>query len=161
MDPMSALSIAASVVQFVDFGRHLLSASYEIYKSPSGETVKELEVGTISKDLTDLVAQIKDKVGTAASGKGRATDAEYQLVKISEECEEILTKFRKALDGLAWPKALTEGEGAPKKARLKMARGAIRKALMSVWTFSELDGMVEQLEKVKGRLMAATLFCLW
>ena len=98
---MSALSIVASVVQFVDFGRHLLSASYEIYKSPSGETVKELEVGTISKDLTDLVAQIKDKVGTAASGKGRATDAEYQLVKISEECEEILTKFRKALDGLA------------------------------------------------------------
>jgi hypothetical protein len=62
MDPLSALSIAASVVQFVDFGRHILSDSYEIYRSQSGELAKEVDLKIISKDLTDLVTQIKGRL---------------------------------------------------------------------------------------------------
>jgi hypothetical protein len=73
IDPMSALSIAAGVVQFVDFGKNLLSASYEIYRSPSGETSEEVELSTIAKDLTALITQIKDRAGKLPRGEGHNT----------------------------------------------------------------------------------------
>jgi hypothetical protein len=47
------------------------------------------------------------------------------------------------------------------KSRLKMARGSIRRALGSVWNAPKTDSMIKKLEKTKGRMMTATLFCLW
>jgi hypothetical protein len=164
IDPMSALSIAAGVVQFVDFGKHLLSASYEIYRSPSGETSKEVEFSTIAKDLTALITQIKDRVGKLPRGEGHNTAAQYQLVKISEECEEIFTQFQEALHQLEKRDLLSGREGKQKehpKSRLKVARGTIRRALGSVWNAPKTDSMIKKLEKTKGRMMTVTLFCLW
>jgi hypothetical protein len=51
----------------------------------------------IGKDLTALVAQIRGKVGTSTAGNRQRTTAEYQLVKISEDCEEIVTQLQGAL----------------------------------------------------------------
>lgn len=160
MDPVSALSIAACVVQFLDFGRHILSASYEIYRSPSGQTAKVVEITTISKDLTDLVAQIKDKVGTAAIVNQQRSGAENQLIQISEQCEAILTDLQGALNKLEQQSSPTTW-AAGQSPRLKMARGAIRKALANVWSSSALDQTSQKLEKMKDRLVTATLFCLW
>jgi len=36
MDPISALSIAAAVVQFIQFASSVASQAYAIYKSPEG-----------------------------------------------------------------------------------------------------------------------------
>jgi hypothetical protein len=154
MDPLSALSIAASVVQFVDFGRHLLSDSYEIYKSPSGESAKEVDLKTISKDLTDLVTQIKDKAGTSSGVKRDQSTAEYQLAEISKDCEKILKEFKGALEKL--------GRQTPSKGtRFRLAGGAFLRALEKTWSSSSLNQMRERLEKMKARLVTATLFCLW
>jgi hypothetical protein len=154
MDPLNALSVASSVVQFVDFGRHLLSASYEIYRSPSGESAKNVDLRTISKDLTDLVAQIKDKVGPSASIQLDKSTAEYQLAEISKECEWILKEFKGALEKLG-------RQRRSKKTAFEMARGAILIALKDVWNASTVDRMRERLENQKRRLMDATMICLW
>jgi hypothetical protein len=154
MDPLNALSVASSVVQFVDFGRHLLSASYEIYRSPSGESAKNLDLRTISKDLTDLVAQIKDKVGPSASIQLDTSTADFKLAEISKECEMILTEFKDALEKLG-------RQRRSKKTAFEMARGAILTALMDVWNASTVERMRVRLENQKQRLVRATLFCLW
>jgi hypothetical protein len=166
MDPISALSVAAAVIQFVDFGKHLLSASYEIYRSPSGETANEVDLSTIAKDLTTFVVQIKDKIGTTESCKRpRARPvAEYHLAKICAECEEIVTQFHGALnerDKQESTKSKGVGLRENPKTRLKMAQGAIRKALTSVWNSSKIYDTTKQLRELKDRLMTATLFCLW
>jgi hypothetical protein len=157
MDPISALSVAAAVIQFVDFGKHLLSDSYEIYRSPSGETAKMVDVSTIANDLACFTTQIKDKTGTSAGNNRHRAAAESHLIKVSKECEEIVAQFQGALD--QWRHGETRGK--EKRTRLKMARGAIRNALSSVWNSSKIDGMIEQLDTIKGRLVTATLFCLW
>jgi hypothetical protein len=154
MDPLNALSVASSVVQFVDFGRQLLSASYEIYRSPSGISSKNVDLRTISKDLTDLVAQIKEKVGTSASIRLDKSTAEYQLVEISKECEMILKEFKGALDKLG-------RQRRSKNTAFEMARGAILMALKDIWNASTVDRMTERLDNQKRRLVDATLFCLW
>jgi hypothetical protein len=38
MDPLSALSVATSVVQIVDFSSKLLFEAHELYTSSSGQT---------------------------------------------------------------------------------------------------------------------------
>jgi hypothetical protein len=154
MDPLNALAVASSVVQFVEFGRHLLSASYEIYRSPSGESAKNFDLRAISKDLTDLVAQIKERMGPSASIQLNKSTAEYQLAEISKEFEMILKEFKGALDKL-------ERRRRSKKTGFEMARGAILTALKDVWNASTVDRMRERLENQKHRLMDATLFCLW
>ncbi|PMD15987.1 hypothetical protein NA56DRAFT_324899 [Hyaloscypha hepaticicola] len=154
MDPLNALSVASSVVQFVDFGRQLLSASYEIYRSPSGESSKNVDLRTISKDLTDLVAQIKKKVGPSANIKLDKSTAEYRLAEISKECEMILKEFEGALDKLG-------RQRSSKKTAFEMARGAILTALEDVLNASTVDRMRARLDNQKCRLVDATLFCLW
>ncbi len=154
MDPLSALSVASSVVHFVDFGRQLLSASYEIYRSPSGISSKNFDLGTISKDLTDFVAQIKDNVGPSASLQLDKSTAEYQLAEISKECEMILKEFKGALDKL-WRQRRS------KETAFEMARGAMLTALKDVLNVSTVDRMRERLENQKRHLVDATLFCLW
>ncbi|KAF8846688.1 hypothetical protein BDZ45DRAFT_755757 [Acephala macrosclerotiorum] len=52
MDPLAALSIAAAVIQFVDFGLTLVSEGVEFYES--GSLAKNDELELITKDLTRL-----------------------------------------------------------------------------------------------------------
>ncbi len=54
LDPLTALSIASSIVQFVDYGSKLLSKSYELYESADGTTIGNAELEVIAKDLQDL-----------------------------------------------------------------------------------------------------------
>jgi hypothetical protein len=55
MDPITALSIAGNVVQFISFGSDLFSKGREIYKSTTGtlSTYEQLEL--LTTDLRSLV----------------------------------------------------------------------------------------------------------
>ncbi len=49
MDPFASLSIAAAVIQFIDFGSKLVSGTYEIYRSLDG--------------LTDEISELSSRTG--------------------------------------------------------------------------------------------------
>jgi hypothetical protein len=51
LDPMSALSVAASAVQFVDFSLKMVSKSKEIYKSTSGVLEENSQLTRSTKTL--------------------------------------------------------------------------------------------------------------
>lgn len=162
MDPLSALSIAASVVQFVDFGKHVLSTSYEIYKSPSGETVKEVELATIEKDLLGMVAHITDAIEASTAQNVYRSEAEASLLQISKECGEIVDRFKKGLGLLKHRKGpiITQaGKKDDSKSGISFLSGG--NAVARFWNASKIAGMIEQLERVKSRMTTATLFCLW
>ena len=164
MDPLSALSVAAAVLQFVDFGTRLLSTSYEIYKSPFGETAKEVELSTVTNDLAGLVAHVKDAVEVSKAEYHYRSVAETQLVGISQECEEIVAQFRKALDIFKGREINRVSQGKQNNGRrssLSLTRGAPRAALASIWNASKVDAMINRLENLKRRMTTATLFCLW
>jgi hypothetical protein len=58
MDPLTALSLAGTIVQFVDFGSRLFTDSREFYKSTTG-TLKANEVlELIISDLRALVVKV-------------------------------------------------------------------------------------------------------
>lgn len=54
MDPLSALSIAGNVIQFLDFTTKLFKEAREIYHSASGASGSVRTLGTISAQLATL-----------------------------------------------------------------------------------------------------------
>jgi hypothetical protein len=69
MDPLSALSVAAAVVQFVGFGTRVLSNARHIYESSSGQTSTNLELSTVANDLSRLIDDMESKVEKAKPQK--------------------------------------------------------------------------------------------
>lgn len=57
MDPITALGLAASIVQFVEFRSRILSDGVEIYRNGLKLEMRELE--TINDDLLQITSGIK------------------------------------------------------------------------------------------------------
>ncbi len=54
MDPLSALSVAAAIVQFVEFSANLLSTAHEIFHSPSGLSGENANILEVYESLNNL-----------------------------------------------------------------------------------------------------------
>lgn len=158
MDPASAVGVAAAAMQFLDFGLRLLSTSYDIYKSPSGWTAKQVTLSTIVDDLTGVLDQVKD---TTSAGYAYTSPAEDQLLRLSRECKALIAPLREALGQLqrTGPTKFTFEE--PQAGGEKSIRKTLHAALKSVWKESEIDETIDKLDKMKRRMMTATLFALW
>ena len=57
MDPLTALGLAANIVQFVDFTSKLLSEAHERYKS--GSTADHNDINLLTSDLETLAEDIR------------------------------------------------------------------------------------------------------
>lgn len=64
MEPLSALSVATAVVQFVDFSANLFSTSKEIFKSPREVTKNSSSTAEIYASLKDLSERLITLTGT-------------------------------------------------------------------------------------------------
>lgn len=62
MDPFSALTIATSVVQFIDFGCSLVSETRQIYKSLHGATVSQVETTFAARRTLELSERMKSSL---------------------------------------------------------------------------------------------------
>jgi hypothetical protein len=60
MDPLSALSLAAAVAQFIDFGSELVCHTKEIVKSGSSVNVQHLS--RVASDLVEINSSIKKQL---------------------------------------------------------------------------------------------------
>ncbi|KAE8447855.1 hypothetical protein EG329_010084 [Mollisiaceae sp. DMI_Dod_QoI] len=91
LDPLTALSLASSIVQFVDFGIKLVSDGYELYARGSLKSNDEVEQAT--RDLTQLTQNLAIPSQSFAERSGTATRLpskdERRLQEIAEACKEL------------------------------------------------------------------------
>ena len=99
LDPLSALSVAASIVQFIDFGMKLISKSRELAKSSSGALVEHEEMLAASIRLKDLDDGLQYSLTVLAIRKKKLTEAEVALREVSQECKAMATEFIQTLHG--------------------------------------------------------------
>lgn len=64
MEPLSALSLAAAIVQFVDFSSKILVTGYESYHSTHGTTQEQFDL----EELTQNLFKFQDLLATRPSG---------------------------------------------------------------------------------------------
>ena len=76
MEALAALSLAAAVVQFVDFGSRLVSKGQQLYRS--GTLVENMEIEEATKRLRVLVEPLQ------------ALQGEDAIVVICKTCKHVL-----------------------------------------------------------------------
>ena len=98
MDPLSALTVASSVIEFVDFGFKLMSGSHELYNSTDGSSSINSELEFITKDLTEICSRLSQN-GSCIHDR-MATKPELALLQMSQSCEKLAQEFLSVLQSL-------------------------------------------------------------
>jgi hypothetical protein len=107
MDPLTALSLAGNIIQFVEFGSKLLLQGYELYLSNAGRLEVDEELELTTADLTSLIAKLRvagvnESEPSVPTGRAFATHQfpETTFQKICDEASKIVQAILTKLDAL-------------------------------------------------------------
>ncbi|KAH8769422.1 hypothetical protein F5882DRAFT_508227 [Hyaloscypha sp. PMI_1271] len=140
LDPLTALSLASNVVQFLDFSAKLVAKGNELYKSADGALVGNAELEVIAKDLQDLNARLQQSTPSHNTNLTTLTTSDVALRKLSEQCSGVAGELIEVLDKL-------KVQGTSKR-RWK----SVRQALKGLMKKDEVGAIAQRLQNVRNEL---------
>ncbi|KAF2730145.1 hypothetical protein EJ04DRAFT_586887, partial [Polyplosphaeria fusca] len=97
MDPLSALGLAANIVQFVEFGATVFRETKEI--AEHGSTVSSKDLASLAADFSNIAGNIKrnkdDRVAVNLSVEEKA------LCDLAQNCIDLASEIAEALEGVS------------------------------------------------------------
>ncbi|KAF3762491.1 hypothetical protein M406DRAFT_107917 [Cryphonectria parasitica EP155] len=151
MDPVTAVGVAAAVVQFVDYGKRLLSRAHEIYKSPDGRTESESKLLSGLKDLRTQATQAYETLGRFPAAQSDSDIAEIfgDVEKASREFDDLLASIQQRQSRQKYDR---KGKKVLKSTQL---------AWNSLRDESEVKTLLKRLDGIRDRGVSFTLLSLW
>ena len=149
MDGLSALSVAASVAQFLEFGCSLVSKSKEIYHSVDGALPRNISAEDATRRLIELSEVIKSGLVLDSHQPDLASKVDDALRSICDGCIAASETLLSKLDKLK----VQNGQGMR---RFK----SVRQALKSVWSQKSVDELAERLQHFRREMDAHILVSL-
>ena len=132
-ESLAALSLASSIVQFIDFGCRLFSKSRELYIE--GFVTESVQLETISETVGRFA---KDLIVTP-SRKDLLSKDEADLLTLAEVCEEIAEDFKLLLSQL-------RVKGCGHKWQ------SLRVSLKRLWKSDDIERMAQRLDRASNQL---------
>lgn len=167
MDPLSVLSIAASVVQFLDFGSRVVQETYNARKNASGTAkARVVTLGKLSGEVTKLAQAIGEKsAGLSHSGHPRSI-IEMSLIEQCRRCSEVsgevLEGVKKLMDrGVKMVDFMSGMHDKECKWSDPTKLGSFRAALRLVWESSKIEELENMMKQIKSDLMFAMITHMW
>jgi hypothetical protein len=131
MDPLTAVSFAASILTFIDFSYQVITGTYEVMSS--GATSKNAQIGTVIKDLHDHTALL----GKCPQG---GLSHEAALKTIASECENLSQDLLNMLERL---KASSD---SPKWRKVKVV-------IRSLWKKGAVAELESRLDRYRSQIL--------
>ncbi|MCJ1437265.1 hypothetical protein MMC27_006651 [Xylographa pallens] len=99
VDPFTALSLAGTVVQFVDYGSKLIKEGSELYHSAGGALPVNAELEKITVNLKEITKKLESsaRTDTGSTGDTKETGA---LRSLAESCSEAADELLNVLEDL-------------------------------------------------------------
>lgn len=143
MEPLSALSVAAAVVQFVDYGTGIVAKGRKLYKSAEGALTENIELGIASVRLQRLSGTLQDSLRRGQQGlqRGPLNESDQALEDICRACVEVSKELVDRLEKLKVP------DGHPHR-KWK----SFRQALKTVWSKEKIEEVADRLAKFRIEL---------
>lgn len=98
MDPFSAVSVASSIVQLIDFGGKLVDKGLRIYNSADGSLVEHVNKEAAIQHLVYLTTKLQDSAPTILSDDTTSQVENHALHALCAKCrivgEELLDCLR-------------------------------------------------------------------
>ena len=95
LSPLDALSLAGTIIQFIDFSSKVLTHSRQLYESHTGALSVNQELELVTSDLYALSQKLP-----APETNTSLTHEEETLRKLAVACAEISTELSTKLMGL-------------------------------------------------------------
>lgn len=140
MDPVTAVGLAAAVVQLVQFSAGVVSESVDIHKSTSGSTQQNANLEAFVRKFEDLKIDLDKR--EAAWASATASPAQRSLQGVTTECSQLSNEL---LDKL---KSIKVNDGHLK---------SVRTALKSVMAKSTIESMQQRLSQMESHLQQSVL----
>jgi hypothetical protein len=137
LDPLTAISLAGNVAQFVDFSSKIVSRTRELTKSSHRATQEAYNAEILVRDLVRVTEKVKD--GARAARAASLGEEDKALEDLCNGCIILSERMIKRLE------KLKPEEGAGK-------RQAFLHALKSVWSQRELECEESQLATYRSQL---------
>jgi hypothetical protein len=135
LDPLSALSLAANIAQFTDFGIRLVKEIKRLNSHDTGYS-SNLHYQNIASDLADNISRVQRAMLVPASTPPRSKAEIAKLKRLAQDCTNAATELSNVL------KKLERTENAGKFANFRLA-------LNNVWSQGHIEEMTKKLFKVK------------
>lgn len=144
MDPLSALSIAASVVQFLDFGAKLVGTGLETYRTVEGATKDNLETEYLvgyAKDLSAGLASAQklNRSKSLSHDEEKLLELARRSHVLADELVSLLVSLRSHGNHGSW--------------------AAVQQAVRVKWSESKIASLRTRLDAVKTE-MSLQLLCM-
>lgn len=179
MEALTSLSVASSVIQFVDFGSKLLSKSKKLYKSKDGVLSSTIDSERIVLDLNSLLVSLRRKLpenrilsGQSPQKRSENDEALDDLCKRSVEiAEQLLRRLEKLRVGVKRPERSNTQEKEEKEIPKTQLREGLesqlerdfearrfskwesfRTALQESWTKHDLEELASQLREFRSEI---------
>jgi hypothetical protein len=148
IDPLSALSIAGNVIQFVDFTSKLISKGSQYYKSIDGALLEHTELSAVAQSLQRLNRGLGASMRLEQSMLTVRPDlppqkynlAEQGLWDANNECYKLAEEFSRALEDL---------QVSGKHRRWE----SFRQAFKTVWSEEKVESLYKRLSNAREQLM--------
>lgn len=150
MDPLSAVSLAGTVVQFLDFGIKLVAKTHEIYNSAEGAEVRNIELDAIAQNFVSLNQRVRNRSRQVCAYA--ISEDEKALEAMTEQCnkvgEELIDALQKAKVQGAHKRWKSVRQALKSVLRLKQYREQIVVVLLVI-TSAKQTALDENLQGVK------------
>lgn len=154
MDPLTAFSVAGTVIQFVDFGTKLLSGANEFYKAPSGALAANVQLELVTSDLYSVLSRLGN-FSNASTKETPLPDEERELeINLTRICDEAAAIAKNLMDHLERLKVDDSAKGH------RRVWASLSKAVESAWTRKERDEMKSKLRELREALDSRVWFAL-
>ncbi len=127
MEILASIGLIGNIVQFVDFSGKLISKSAQLYHSSKGALPENTGIETATNHLVLLNNKLKDAATSFSDGA---------LESLCISCNTVAEELLAALE-----KVKVKGEQGKWK--------SIRKALRSVWSKEEIEGLERRLARFR------------
>ncbi|KAK3944650.1 hypothetical protein QBC46DRAFT_439011 [Diplogelasinospora grovesii] len=148
MDPLSALSLAAAVVQFVDYGSRLLRDTIEIYGNLDGQSAARTKLSKTAQELRSLSNEVESR--SAQAGLPSASSSEEVFIGLCIECRAISEELQASI-------STVEVQISSKPRR---AIRSFLAALKERWPDGRIEALRSRLNEVQERMKMAVLVFL-
>ena len=151
MDPLSALSLAGNVLQFIDFGTKLFSKAGELYKSTVGSLAANDQLELVTADLRALVSKLRQSLSSE----------ETQGETVQED-KETWSSFNRVCDEAAD----VADEIILRLGKLRLQDGKFRRlrsilqAVETLWSEREITSLLKRLSSLRIALETRVLFSI-
>jgi hypothetical protein len=144
LDALSVVSLAATIIQFVDFGSKIVSKGYHLYESTDGVLPEYARLGYLIADLKSLNARLQTHEKLSCF-----TKEERALEDLSSKCSALAKELLERLEKL-------NVEPNTKNRKWK----SFRQALKSVWSKKALEQIAATLSEFRNQLELHILISL-